>query len=131
MSLKKMLLSLIAIGTIGQTFLHESSIFAEVPEEAYEATYEGGSVDVIYEPGENNLIQIKPFAYESVGGGQWYHGVNGTKVYSEYLHNGKKHSATAKNGNGAGKRDIQELGVWATSYVNATLTGNKAYWDAW
>ncbi len=66
---------------------------------------------------------------EQVGGGTWIYGFNGTKHSSAYQHLTKKHSATAKNGNGAGKRDTRAAGVQAFSQVNSTLTGNTVWWN--
>lgn len=94
------------------------------------ASAQASSEDTPIASGQMELTQGQtPIAPRvSVGGGTWNSGFSGTKVYSQYYHGSKKHSATAKNGWGAGVRNTQKAGIWAYSSVNSTLTGNKTYW---
>ncbi|MCR5749283.1 lactococcin 972 family bacteriocin [Ligilactobacillus ruminis] len=64
-------------------------------------------------------------------GGKWLFGIYGTKVQSTYVHYGRTHSATDKNGMGAGTRVKVHAGITAFSQVNATMRNNKAYYNVY
>lgn len=74
---------------------------------------------------------LEPYKWHYIDGGRWLFGVYGTKVQSTYIHYGRTHSATAKNGMGAGTRVKVHAGVTAFSQVNATTRNNKAYYNVY
>ncbi|WP_279083568.1 lactococcin 972 family bacteriocin [Lactobacillus apis] len=71
---------------------------------------------------------LAPYKWHHKDGGEWLFGVYGTKVQSTYKHNRRNHTTTAKNGDGNGRRDYARAGATAFSQVNATFSGNKAYY---
>ena len=71
---------------------------------------------------------LAPYKWHHIDGGDWLFGVYGTKVQSTYKHAKRNHTATAHNGNGVGPRVKARAGNTAFSQVNATLTGNKAFY---
>lgn len=69
----------------------------------------------------------------NVGGGEWHFGVGwtGTYGYSNYLHHGKWHSATVRNGEQE-SRDQASPGYWAqASITKIPPTGMSYHWNAW
>lgn len=117
--MKKLLTtSLLTIASIGTIALGGISFADEVNN----AEPTGGMVNL---DNYNPRLRTK----KNVGGGVWNYSFNGTKHSSAYQHLTKKHSATAKNGDGAGRRDVRVAGVQAFSQVNSTLTGNTVWWN--
>lgn len=74
---------------------------------------------------------LTPYQWHYIDGGKWLFGVYGTKVQSTYVHYGRTHSATAKNGMGAGTCVKVHAGITAFSQVNATMRNNKAYYNVY
>lgn len=67
-----------------------------------------------------------------VGGGNWNYGVQSGKVYSNYYHASKYHSATACNGALFDKchAAYANAKIWANaSNGSSPLGGNTAYWN--
>lgn len=69
-------------------------------------------------------------ASESVGGGTWSHGFNGVKLFSYYLHNKNKHSASCKSSNMKSfKTVVSSKKNWARCMIQSSLSGNKVKWN--
>ncbi|MEV7035684.1 lactococcin 972 family bacteriocin [Streptomyces sp. NPDC093272] len=75
---------------------------------------------------------VKPKTVENVGGGTWSYGttVSGTSktCYSNYIHQTKQHSATAKMSS-YNKKVTEDAGIWANAKVGAGPGSTcYAYW---
>jgi lactococcin 972 family bacteriocin len=83
-----------------------------------------GSVEV-------SKSKISPLTVQYVGGGTWNYGFVGTEVYSQYDHNGVIHSSAVSNSNPGSLTSSgwQDPGVTAYVAIQATLTGNQAFWN--
>ena len=68
---------------------------------------------------------------ESVGGGTWNHGLTSSPrgVWSNYVHNGKMHSATSIV-DSHNVKVIQQPRIWANTSAQGSGV-RYAYWDAW
>lgn len=70
--------------------------------------------------------KVAPLTVKNVGGGTWNYGHSGQHCWSHYVHNTKKHSATAIMGS-QNKKVFANATVWA----NADIYGSGtcyAYW---
>lgn len=75
------------------------------------------------------LVSTNVFA-AFVDGGEWHYGVGwtGTYGYSNYLHHGRSHTATVKNGNQV-STDRKGPGAWAqASITKIPPTGMEYYY---
>lgn len=117
--LKKSILkkSLITLSMIASLTIPTMGVLAD-------NTSHSGSAEVT-----NNKFKI--LTVQSVGGGTWNYGFTGTKVYSQYDHNGVTHKASVKNSNANSLTSSGWKARTITAYVaiEATWKGNQAYWN--
>jgi lactococcin 972 family bacteriocin len=69
---------------------------------------------------------------EYVGGGTWDHYITFNTNTSNYYHGNLTHSSTARNGVGGSVTSGRiAKGKWAYATVQASLSGNTAYWNTY
>lgn len=74
-------------------------------------------------------VVASPAFAETVGGGNWLHGVGDTYVYSQYKHEGRGHGSSVKNATGlVARSNCEPAGKWANSQMRKTPYGNQSYW---
>jgi lactococcin 972 family bacteriocin len=67
---------------------------------------------------------------ENVGGGTWNYGHDGDHCWSHYVHNEKRHSATAILGS-SNRKIFANAGEWANADITGGGGGCKAYWSTY